>query len=91
MVDLQNDHGIDLGDQFARALTIPEAANVAGVTVRTVNRWIACKQLALLPGPDRLVLERAVRECEAARYRASRQGRPGARVRLDELTSGVSP
>jgi hypothetical protein len=73
-------------DEFSRVLTIPEAATAVGVTVQTVNRWIRGKHLLLLPGPTRLVTERAVRECEAARHRAAHQGRPGARVRLDVLT-----
>lgn len=76
-------------DEFSRVLTIPEAAAAVSVTVQTINRWIRLRHLALLPGPARLVTERAVRECEAARHRTAHQGRPGARpqrVRLDVLT-----
>lgn len=70
---------LDPTDEFSRVLTIAEAAAAVGVTARTVNRWIAAGHLAPLAG-TRLLRERDVRACEAARHAAAHQGRPGART-----------
>lgn len=72
---------LDPGDDLGGLLTLNEAAERAGVTRHTINRWIRAGHLKPLLGG--FVTERAVLECERDRYVASRQGRPGARVPLD--------
>jgi excisionase family DNA binding protein len=73
------------GDDLSEIVTLDEAARRAGVTRRTLNRWINAGHLQVLPG-GRHVINRDARQCKRDRYLAGRQGRPGARVRLDTLT-----
>jgi hypothetical protein len=79
----------DRTNHMSRLLGIPAAAAQAGVTIRTVNRWITTGKLAagshpLLPG--RYVREDELLACESRCHFAARRGRPGPRVRLDVLT-----
>lgn len=68
---------LDPDDQLSYLLTLDEAAQVAAVTRRTVNRWIAQRRLRVHPG--RLVVERDVLDVERACRHAAHQGRPGPR------------
>lgn len=76
---------LDPHDELSGALTIDEAAVVAGRTRRTINRWIASGRLRVLPG--RRVVERDLVDLEAECHAASTAGRPGARPPVDQLTA----
>lgn len=74
---------LDPADPLSRIIPLRDAAALAGVSARTVRRWVASGQLELLPHlPGRFVTARAVLECERDRHVAGHQGRPGARVGL---------
>jgi hypothetical protein len=68
-------------DELSEIIPLRTAAATAGVTPRTVRRWIDNGHLELVPNmPGRWTTRRAVLECERDRHLASKQGRPGARV-----------
>lgn len=73
---------LDPADELTELLTLDQAADVAGVSVRTLNRWIAAGRLRTyrLPGTQRYVREDELLDVEHERRRSRRLGRPGARV-----------
>lgn len=64
------------GEELDRALTIRQAARVAGVDRTTITRWIASGHLYVLPkwGRERgdRVLLSEVQDCMAGRWKKSR-------------------
>lgn len=80
---------LDPADPLSEVVLYADAATRAGVTHRTLRRWINNGHLTPIPGAHQLVFTlRALLECERDRHLASRAGRPGARPRLDVLTLG---
>ncbi|MFE6305021.1 hypothetical protein [Nocardiopsis sp. NPDC057823] len=65
-------------DPRHRWYTKEQAATEAGVTVRTINRWIADGHLTLRLG--RYVNAHELFEVEATQRRRRRAGRPGPRL-----------
>ncbi|WP_433469563.1 helix-turn-helix domain-containing protein [Spirillospora sp. CA-128828] len=70
-------------DELSELLTLDQAARLAGVTRRTLDRWIAARRLTVyevrgLTG--RYVREDELLDVEYERRQSRRQGRPGARV-----------
>ncbi|MEV2277721.1 helix-turn-helix domain-containing protein [Nocardiopsis sp. NPDC049922] len=68
---------LDHPDPRHRWYTKAEAAEEAGVSVRTINRWIAAGQLTLRLGH---VNANALFEAEARQRARRNRGRPGARL-----------
>lgn len=71
---------LDPDDELTELLTLDQAAALAQVTRRTINRWIkAGLRVIQLPGGERYVVESELLEAEVKAYGARTRGRPGAR------------
>lgn len=71
---------LDPDDELTELLDLDQAAALAQVTRRTLNRWIQAKRLRLLPGG--YVIEGELLDAEALAYGTRNRGRPGARQKL---------
>ncbi|WP_433233754.1 helix-turn-helix transcriptional regulator [Actinomadura nitritigenes] len=79
---------LDPADELTELLTLDQAAAVARVSGRTINRWIKAELLPVyeLPGyTARYVREDELLEVEHERRQSRRRGRPGARVTCADI------
>lgn len=76
---------LDPEDELTELLTLDQAAALAQVTRRTLNRWIQARRLRLLPGG--YVIEGELVDAEALAYGTRNRGRPGARPKAASLTA----
>lgn len=67
---------LDPDDELSELIPLDQAAEIARVSRRTLNRWIAAGRLRVRAGH---VVERELLDVEVERRTARRAGRPGAR------------
>lgn len=67
---------LDPNDELSELIPLDQAAEIARVSRRTLNRWIADGRLTVRAGH---VVERELLDVEVERRIARRAGRPGAR------------
>lgn len=79
---------LDPADELSELLDLDQAADVAQVTRRTINRWIKARRLRCFTvHGERYVVEGELLDVEAGQYGTRDRGRPGARPKLEGLTS----
>lgn len=74
---------LDPDNELSELLPLDEAAAVAEVSRRTLNRWIDARRLRVYQVPGhtgRYVREDELLDVEHERRASRRRGRPGARV-----------
>ncbi|WP_165964130.1 helix-turn-helix domain-containing protein [Actinomadura sp. KC216] len=72
-------------DELSELLNLDQAARLANVSRRTLDRWIASRRLRVYEvrgHTGRYVREDELLEVERERRRSRRRGRPGARVNV---------
>ncbi|MGP4030065.1 hypothetical protein [Actinomadura sp. 3N407] len=78
---------LDPADELSELLTLDEAARVAEVTCRTLDRWIAARRLPVYEvcgHTGRYVRENELLDVEHERRASRAKGRPGARMRVPD-------
>lgn len=67
---------LDPDDELSQLIPLDDAPAIAGISRRTLNRWIAAGRLRVLAGH---VVERELLAVERERWESRHAGRPGAR------------
>jgi hypothetical protein len=74
-------------DELSELIPLDQAAEIAGVSSRTLRRWITDRRLRVLAGH---VVERELLAVEKERWESRHAGRPGARPYLTSCVLRIS-